>query len=51
MAKVHLCEYVNQTLEAFAVASHLYTKLDCPVAHQNFSLLTTALPHDCETGP
>ena len=35
LAKVQLCEYENQTLEAFAVASHLSAKFDCPVAHQN----------------
>ena len=29
-------------------SSFLSAKLDCPVAHQNFSLLATA--HDCETG-
>ena len=38
----------EETLEAFVVARHLYAKFDCPVAHQNFSLLATA--HDCETG-
>ena len=48
LAKVQLCEYENQTLEAFAAASRLYTKFDCPVARQNFSLLVTG--HDCETG-
>ena len=45
LAKVQLCEYENQTLEAFVVASRLYTKFDCPVAHQNLSALATA--HDC----
>ena len=29
-------------------ARRLHIKFDCPVAHQNFSLLATA--HDCETG-
>ena len=48
MAKVQLCEYENQTLEAFVVASRLYVKYDCAVAGQNFSLLATG--HDCETG-
>ena len=38
----------NQTLEAFAAASCLYAKLDCPVAHQKLPLLATA--HDCENG-
>ena len=47
LAKVQLCEYENQTLEAFVAASCLYAKFDCPVACQNFSLLGTA--HDCET--
>ena len=32
LAKVQLCEYENQTLEAFVAASRLYTKFDCPVA-------------------
>ena len=36
------------TLEAFVVASHLYTKSDCPVARYNCSRLATA--HDCDTG-
>ena len=45
---VQLCEYENQTLEAFVAASRSYAKFDCPVARQNFSLLPTA--HDCETG-
>ena len=45
---MQLCEYENQTLEAFVVASHLSAKFDCPVARQNVSLLATA--HDCETG-
>ena len=31
-----LCEYENQTLEAFVAASRLYAKFDCPVARQNF---------------
>ena len=48
LAKVQLCEYENQTLEAFAMASHLYAKFDCPVACQNLSPLATA--HDYETG-
>ena len=48
LTKVQLCEYDNQTLEAYAVASRLYTESDCPVSRQNASLLTTA--HDCETG-
>ena len=48
LAKVQLCEYENQTLEAFVAASCLYAKFDCPVARQNLSLLATA--HDCETG-
>ena len=47
LAKVLLCEYENQTLEAFVAASRSYVKYDCAVAHQNFSLLATA--HDCET--
>ena len=46
--KAQLCEYENQTLEAFVAVSHLSAKFDCPVARQNFSLLATA--HDCETG-
>ena len=32
LAKVQLCEHENQTLEAFVVASRLYTKFDCAVA-------------------
>ena len=48
LAKVQLCEYENQTLEAFVAASCLIAKFDCPVARQKFSLLATA--HDCETG-
>ena len=46
LAKVQLCEYENQTLEAFVAASRSYVKYDCAVAHQNVSLLATA--HDCE---
>ena len=42
-----LCEYENQTLEAFVAARSLYAKFDCPVAPQNVSLLATA--HDCGT--
>ena len=48
LAKVQLCEYENQTLEAFVAASRLYAKFDCPVARQKLSRLATA--HDCETG-
>ena len=48
LARVQLCEYENQTLEAFVAASRLYAKYACPVACQNFSLLATV--HDCETG-
>ena len=44
LAKVQLCEYENQTLEAFVEGSRLYAKFDCPEARQNCSLLTTA--HD-----
>ena len=40
VAKVQSCEYENQTLEAFVAGSCLYAKFDCPVAHQNLSLLT-----------
>ena len=47
LAKVKLCEYENQPLEAFAAVSRLYTKLDCLVTRQNTSLLATA--HDYET--
>ena len=39
MAKVQLCEYENQTLEAFVAASRSYAKFDCPLARQNFSLI------------
>ena len=46
--KVQLCEYEKQTSEAFVAVSCLYTKFNCPVARQKFSLLATA--HDCETG-
>ena len=42
LAKVQLCEKQKQNLES------LYTKFDCPVAHQNISFVATA--HDCETG-
>ena len=45
---VQLCEYENQTLEAFVAASRLSAKFDCPVDRQNISLLATA--HDCDTG-
>ena len=48
LAKVQLCEYENQTLEAFVAASRLYAKFDCPVVRQKVALLATA--HDCETG-
>ena len=48
LAKVQLCEYKNQTLEAFVAASGLHAKFDCPVTSQNLSLLATA--HDFETG-
>ena len=40
LAIVQLCEYKNQTLEAFVVDSHLCAKFDCPVAHQNFHILS-----------
>ena len=33
LAKVQLCKYENQTLEAFVEAIRLYTKFDCPVAN------------------
>ena len=36
LAKVQLCEYENQTLEAFVPVSCLYAKFDCPVAWQKF---------------
>ena len=45
--RLQLCEYENQTLEAFVAASRLYAKFDCPVARQNFSFLASA--HDRET--
>ena len=45
---MQLCEYKNQTLEAFVAASRSYIKYDCAVARQALSLLVTA--HDCETG-
>ena len=48
LSTAQLCEYENQTLEAFVAASRLSAKFDCPVARQKFSLLATA--HDCETG-
>ena len=48
LAKVQLCEYENQTLEAFVADRRSYVKYDCAVARQNLSLLATA--HDCETG-
>ena len=35
LAKVQLCEYQNQTLEAFVAANRLSAKFDCPVVHQN----------------
>ena len=31
----HSAEYGNQTLKAFAAASRLYAKFDCPVARLN----------------
>ena len=43
-----LCEYGNQTLEAFVLASCLCAKFNCPVNGQKFSLLATG--HNCETG-
>ena len=39
LATVQLCEYENQTLEAFVAASRLSAKFDCPVARHNFSAL------------
>ena len=39
LATVQLCEYENQTSEAFVAASRLSAKFDCPVARLNFSLL------------
>ena len=39
VAKVQLCEYENQTLEAFVEGSHLYAKFDCPATCQKCSLL------------
>lgn len=45
---MHLCEKERQTLEAFAAANRLYTKFDCSVVRQKFSILVTA--HDCVTG-
>ena len=48
LAKVQLCEYENQTLEAFVAVSRSYAKSDCAVARHDFSLLATA--HDCEIG-
>ena len=47
LSKVQLCEYENQTMEAFVAASRSYVKYDCAVARQNFSVLATV--HDCET--
>ena len=35
--KVQLCEYENQTLEAFVATSCLYAKFGCPEARQNVS--------------
>ena len=34
LAKVHLYEYKNPTLEAFVAASRSYAKFDCLVARQ-----------------
>ena len=45
---MQLCEYENQTLEAFVAARRLSAKFNCPVAHQNCSFLAPAC--DCETG-
>ena len=47
LATEQLCEYENQTLEAFVAASRLFAKFDCPVVFLNCSLLATA--HDRET--
>ena len=47
MAKVQLCEYEDQTLEAFVTASRSSAKFDYPVARHNVSLLDTG--HGCET--
>ena len=46
LTKVQLCEYENQTLEAFVAGSRLYVKFDCAVVRQNFSLV--AIVHDCK---
>ena len=46
-AKVQMCEYEKQTLEAFVAASRLSAKFDCPVDRQNVLLLASA--HACET--
>ena len=43
LAKVQLCEYANQTLEAFVEAIRLNAEFDCPVARQN------ATARDCDT--
>ena len=43
---MQLWEYKTQNLEVFVAVSHFYTKFDCPVARQTFSLVATA--HDCE---
>ena len=32
MAKVKLCGFESETLEAFLAASHFYAKFDCPLA-------------------
>ena len=39
--KVQLCEYENQTFEAFVAVSRLYVKFDCSVVRHNFPLLAT----------
>ena len=42
LAKVQVCEYENQTLEASVAVSRLSAEFDCPVAHQNILFLPTA---------
>ena len=54
LAKEQLCEYENQTVEAFAAAYLLYAQFDSVFNFDSvtrqifFSILATA--HDCESG-
>ena len=48
LAKVQLCEYENQTVEAFVVASHSVCQVWLSSSPPEFTLLATV--YDSETG-